>query len=124
MDVTILLVDDNRRFLDSTARFLDGAPGLTVVGRARSGAEALVVLDECRPDLVLLDLVMPGMDGFQTARRIKSRTGAPRVIFLSFYGSARDRAAANEIGDAFVAKADLVDTLIPTIARLFPAWRA
>ncbi|MBI4277583.1 MAG: response regulator, partial [Armatimonadetes bacterium] len=59
----ILIVDDSRTFREAAARFLSRHPDMVVVGHASSGEDALSQTDRLRPDLVLMDLTMPGMNG-------------------------------------------------------------
>lgn len=63
--VQVLLVDDYPDFLDAVARFLSTIPHVEIVGRARSGREALNQVARVRPDLVLMDLAMPDMSGLE-----------------------------------------------------------
>jgi len=101
----VLLVDDDPLFLESAARLLAAEAGFTVVGRARSGRQAMDMAASLRPDLVVMDVEMPGMDGLETTRRLKARAGAPRVLLVSIYDSeARRRAAAVAGADGYVGK--------------------
>ena len=101
----VLLVDDDPLFLESAARLLAAEPGFTVVGRARSGRQAMELVQSLRPDLVLMDVEMPGMDGLDTTRRLKANPGAPRVLLVSIHDSeARRRAAASAGADGYVGK--------------------
>ena len=83
--IRILLVDDNAEFLQSAAHFLAAVPEAVVVGWARSGREAIRRLDDLRPDLILMDLVMPGMDGATATRAIRQRCPQIRVIALTSF---------------------------------------
>ena len=101
----VLLVDDDPLFLESAARLLAAEVGFTVVGRARSGRQAMDMAASTRPDLVVMDVEMPGMDGLETTRRLKARAGAPRVLLVSIHDSeARRRAAAAAGADGYVGK--------------------
>lgn len=80
--VRVLVVDDNEGFRDSLAALLDGED-LEVVGRAGSGAEALALVPRTRPHVVLMDLRMPGMDGIETTRRLKSIDPGIGVVALT-----------------------------------------
>jgi len=83
--IHILVVDDDRLVLASLARGLRGA-GYRV-SEAGSGKEALSVVEQDPPDLALLDVRMPGMDGIELGRLLSERTGAP-FLYLSAYGQA------------------------------------
>ena len=68
--VRVLLVDDQPLLRRSLAMIIDSAPDLTVVGQAGDGADALAVARRTRPDVVLMDVRMPRLDGLQATRRI------------------------------------------------------
>ena len=85
MDLRCLIVDDNADFL-AAARDLLACQGISVVGVASSGSEALERLDELRPDLALIDVDLGEESGFELARRFAERAdGAPRVVLISTY---------------------------------------
>ena len=68
----VLLVDDSRTVLAQIERILAGIDDVAIVGMARDGAGAIRMASEVRPDLVLMDIVMPGLDGLSALRTIKS----------------------------------------------------
>ena len=108
----VLLVDDNPDFLDSAALLLGAAPGLTVVGRARSGEEALAETERLLPDLVLMNIGMAGVSGLEATRRIKARHPAPRVILLAVHDTADKREAGDAAGaDGFLSKVALTTAI-------------
>jgi DNA-binding NarL/FixJ family response regulator len=78
--VHVLVVDDSEVFRNVIAVVVAATPGFEVVGRASSGREALHLVEELAPQLVLLDVWMPDMDGIETARRI--RRHYPEVVVL------------------------------------------
>ncbi len=120
--IRILLVDDNAEFLEAAAHFLAAAPEATVVGYARSGREAIRRLDDLHPDLILMDLVMPGMDGLEATRRIKARPSAPRVVILTLFNGVEYRTAVMDAhADGVLAKAEFGSRLLPLIHDLFDA---
>ncbi len=91
------------------------------VAQARSGPEALELALELRPDLILMDLSIPGIDGWEVTRRLKAdrRTGRVPVIALTGHALSGDAERAKEAGcDAFVAKPCLPDDLVQEIRRL------
>lgn len=105
---TILVVDDHPGFRATARRMLEG-DGWTVIGEAEDGASALIAVSALRPDVVLLDIGLPDVDGFGVAEQLASRTdGGPAIVLVS----SRDRssyggrlAASPALG--FVAKDDL-----------------
>ena len=88
MTTDILLVDDSRAFLAAITQFLVQLPDVKVVGQAHNGHEALSMALALRPDLVLLAIVMPEMDGLQVARAMQAWPHPPRIVFLSMQDSA------------------------------------
>jgi DNA-binding NarL/FixJ family response regulator len=117
----ILLVDDNRRFLEAVRRFL-ARESFEVVGHALSGTSALEQVAQLQPDLVLMDLALPHMNGLEVTRRIKARPNPPRVIMLTLHDSPAYVAEAKAMGaDGFVTKSDFGTQLLPVIQTLFAA---
>ncbi len=118
--IRVLLVDDNPGFLKSASMLLSTDPRITVVGVAHSGAEALVKNERLAPDLVLMDLVMPEMNGLEATRQIKIGESPPLIIILTLYDNAEYRNAAMTVGaDGFVAKSEAGTQLHPLIRELF-----
>ena len=104
---TVLIVDDHPSFR-ATARALLEAEGFSVVGEAADGAEALAKTEEHRPDLVLLDVQLPDIDGFEVARRLCENGSSPAIVLVS----SRDAADYGELVDTcgargFVPKGEL-----------------
>src|SRR5712692_8028926 len=83
--ITILIVDDHAVVREGARAFLDAQPDFTVVGDVGSGGEAVLVAADLAPDVVLMDLVMPGMDGVETTRRFKQVSPRTQVIVLTSY---------------------------------------
>ena len=81
--IRILAVDDFYPWLAAVKRILSADPEFLVVGTALSGPEALELIPRLAPDLVLLDVEMPEMDGLQVAREISKTAPGTRIIFLS-----------------------------------------
>ena len=118
--VRTLLVDDNRAFLNAAQSLLATLPEVEVVGCAASGQGALDEVARLAPDLVLMDVVMPGMNGFQTAHLIRARACAPQVVMVSLHDSAEYHAAALRSGaKALISKHNVAEKLPHLIAHLF-----
>lgn len=83
--ITVLVVDDHAVVRQGVRAFLTAQPDLVVVGTAASGEEALRLVAEHAPDVVLVDLVMPGMDGVETTRRLRQLSPRTRVLILTSY---------------------------------------
>jgi DNA-binding NarL/FixJ family response regulator len=77
---------------------LESDPGLTVVGEASDGAEAVALADELRPDVILMDLRMPGLDGASAIRALRERGTTSRILVLTTYDSDQDVVPAIEAG--------------------------
>ena len=83
--VSILIVDDHEVVRNGIRSYLETQTQFHVVGEAASGEEALKLVSEYIPDIVLLDLIMPGMDGVETTRRIKQISPRTQVVVLTSY---------------------------------------
>lgn len=119
MTLQILLVDDNLTFLASVKKSLAMVPNTHVMAEAHDGAQALEMAQRLQPDLMLLDIVMPGLGGLEVAKAMQSWPNAPRVLFLSMHDNESYRMAAQSLGTlGLVSKANFVTELLPIIAEL------
>lgn len=96
MAIRLLLVDDHPLFLEGLARTLHTVSDFTVVARAASGESAVAMWEDAKPDLALVDLIMPGIDGIETVRRVRARHAHARLMMLT----------SSEEHDAVVAALD------------------
>ena len=94
--VRVLLVDDQEPYLGAMTAVVEESPGFAVVGRAMSGEEALTLAATLLPDLVLLDVNLPGIDGLEATRRLRAFQPGVVVLLLSTYD--------DEAGESFVAE--------------------
>ena len=103
----ILLVDDSPFFLKAATRFLSELDAVGAIATAHSGADAVRAVLHNRPDLVLMDINMPGMSGLAAVRRLKAVAPEVRVVVVSLNESSDFRAAAAAAGaDGYISKRD------------------
>ncbi len=110
----LLIVDDDRRTRSALIAYLTALRGMTVIGEASNGEEAISVLQGGRPDLVLMDVRMPVMGGIETIRRIKDQWPNIKIVVLSVYAESRLEAEAAG-ADAFLLKGCPLERLITTL---------
>jgi DNA-binding NarL/FixJ family response regulator len=84
-DVRVLVVDDQEPFRRAMAAVVEETPGFVVVGSATSGEESLEAAAALRPQLVLMDVNLPGIDGLEATRALTAEAGGPVVVLLSTY---------------------------------------
>lgn len=121
--IRTILADDNEGFLDAARAFLE-AHQIPIVGEARTGREALALVEALKPDLLLLDLEMPELHGLEVLRQIMARRASPdalpRVVVVTLHEQEEYRAAVVNLGaDGFIAKREFATALMPLIRRLF-----
>jgi DNA-binding NarL/FixJ family response regulator len=120
--IRILLVDDSEAFLASASDFLSHDPRVTVVGRACSAREGLRLARELDPDLVLMDLVMPVMNGLAATRLIKAWPDPPSVVIVTMHEDAEYRRRAQEASvDGFVCKSRFTSEVTALVDAFFNA---
>lgn len=105
MAIQILIVDDRAVVRDELRNVFSLSGLISVIGEAADGLEAIQQAKALRPDIVLMDLEMPGLDGFEATRQIKVLHLAPAVVVFSVYDDAANQQKARDAGaDAFVVK--------------------
>ncbi len=113
------VVDDNPGFGMALRNIVGDWAGVQVLGLAQDGPAALERAALLRPDLVLMDIAMPGMDGLAVARRMRTWPQPPRIVLMSLNDGAAYRTAAAALGDVgFVGKGDILIELAPLVAPL------
>jgi two-component system response regulator LytT len=85
MDLRAVVVDDEQLARDELGYLLGQVGGIEVIGQAGNGTEALTTIDRLQPDVVFLDVQMPGLTGFEVARRMVDGGGVPHIIFVTAY---------------------------------------
>ena len=98
---TVLLADANEEFRAMLRRIIDEAEDFTVAGTAGDGAEALRLAEQEAPDLMVMDVVLPGLDGFGVRKRLREQEQMPKVILVSAFCSDPVVAEAVELGAAY-----------------------
>ncbi|WP_405982981.1 response regulator [Streptomyces sp. NBC_00158] len=83
--IGVLLVDDDALVRAGLRMMLASAPDIAVVAEAADGSEVEALVDEHRPDLVLMDIRMPGVDGLEATHRLRARPGAPEIVMLTTF---------------------------------------
>ena len=117
MPARILIVDDHLIARTSTRRLLDRYQ-FQICGEARDGKEAIEKVIELKPDIVLLDISMPVMDGIRAAHEIRLVSPETKIIFLTSHDVPAFRNATERLSDAFVSKHRADTELIPLLNRL------
>lgn len=117
--IRLLLVDDHAIVREGIASFLLEEPDLEIVAEARDGQEAVALALAVKPDVILMDVTMPHLDGIEATRRIKAQLPTARIIGLSMHDR-EDLAAAmlNAGASAYLSKDGCADTLVTTIRRI------
>ena len=119
MPVRVLIVDDQEPFRLAARMVVDVTDGFDVVGEAETGEDAVTMAADLAPDLVLMDVNLPGIDGLEATRRILAADGAPVVLLLSTYEEEEYAPRAAECGAAaYIPKAVFGPD------RLETAWEA
>jgi DNA-binding NarL/FixJ family response regulator len=118
--IRVLVVDDHTLLRDGITALLDLLPDVEVVGEAGNGKEALDRVRDLRPDVVLMDIEMPVMDGLEAARRMRARYPAVKVLILSQYDDASHVLEAVEAGvRGFVDKTGASAELAASIRSVY-----
>ncbi len=124
--ISVLLVDDNAMFRRIATSFLEEESGheVRVVGTAGGGEEALTQAETLQPEVVVMDLRMPGLSGLETIPRLKRLVPDTRIIVLTLFDGRGYRKASFDAGaDEFVGKARMGVDLLPAIRGLASAGR-
>jgi DNA-binding NarL/FixJ family response regulator len=114
--ITILLVDDRPSVLSGLCIWLANEPDLEVVGETRDAATAVALAAELRPDIVLMDVGMPGMDGVAATAALQDQSPRTVVVILSIHDDQHTRQRARAAGAvAFVPKHRMTEELLPAL---------
>jgi two-component system, NarL family, response regulator LiaR len=116
--ISILIVDDHEVVRNGLRAYIDTLPEFHVIGEAVSGEEALLMVSEYIPDIVLLDLILPGMDGVETTRHVKQISPRSQVVVLtSYYEDAHIFPALKAGAISYILKDMKMDKLAEVLRR-------
>lgn len=119
MPLRVLLVDDDNRFRAMARRALV-ADGIDVVAEVATGEEALPAIERWQPDVVLVDIGLPGIDGLEVARQVRAAGGATVVILISSRDVAYGRRVAAGVAAGYVPKDELSLAAILHVTNVGP----
>ena len=118
------MVDDFDSFRKFTVLTLQVSPDIEIVGEAATGAEAVSAAESLKPELVLLDISLPDMNGLEVANRIRQVSPGSRIIFVTAHASRIiAQTAISEGAKGFVIKQNAVDELLPAIRTVMRGKR-
>jgi len=117
MPTRILIVDD-QAYARSTIRTLLDWHSLQVCGEAQDGKEAIDKVIEMKPEIVLMDINMPGMNGVTAASEIRRISPATKIVFLTLHEAPSFKVGTRPWAHGFVAKSEVGTSLIPTLQRV------
>lgn len=121
----VVLVDDEPATRKHLRILLSRQTGIEIIGEAKNGFEAVDMVERLRPDVVVMDMEMPGLDGLEATRRIRARRRDVRIIGFSCFDEAEMLERMIEAGaDAYVVKTSPVEELIAAVLRFRPDLRA
>jgi DNA-binding NarL/FixJ family response regulator len=117
--IRVLIADDHRLFVQALEAILAEDERIEVVGSARTGEEAVGLALSLRPDVILMDIAMPGLDGVEATKRIRKKDPAACVLMLTGSNSRSDVARSREAGAAaYVTKDRIASQLLDAIVEL------
>lgn len=122
--VQVFLVDDHPIIRQGMRSFLESEPGIQIKGEAGEGLEAIREIERLKPDVCIVDIVMPGLNGLEITRQIKKRCAQIKVIILSMHADETYVTQAIKAGaDGYVLKSSAPDTLLTAIHQAYHGER-
>ena len=117
--IRVLIADDHRLFAEALAAILATDERFEVVGQANNGEKAVELAAAEKPDVVLMDISMPRLDGVEAAKQIKKKRRSSRVLMLTGSSSSADVARARDAGaEGYVTKDRIASELIDSIVEV------
>ena len=118
----VAIADDSPAFLSAAASYVTTLPGFTLAGTASTAPQALELVENSMPDVLLLDLGLGPKRGLELLQRVKSTSVPPAVVALALFDTPEAAAAAKRAGaDDLVGKESFIAGLSRALARLFPS---
>jgi DNA-binding NarL/FixJ family response regulator len=118
--IRVLVVDDEDRLRHMAKDLLQAEGNIEVVGEAADGRTAVNLNSELCPDLIVMDIAMPQLNGLEATRLIRNKAVSPQIIIITAMAAEPYRKAAMAMGaTAFLSKGALYTELIPTIQTMF-----
>jgi YesN/AraC family two-component response regulator len=115
--IQVLIVDDQPRARQGMRALIATCPEVESIQEAANGREAILRIEESRPDVVLMDVLMPEMDGLEATRLIKARWDEIKIIVLSMYDEYANEAKAAG-ADAFITKGEPAERLLAVLSGM------
>jgi len=117
--IRVLIVDDLEHVRQGLRTVLELIDDLEVVGEAGTGLEAIQLTEQLAPDVVLMDLEMPELDGLEATQRLKDRHPGISVVMITLYDDPSNRERARQVGvDAFLRKGASFDQMLAAIRQV------
>jgi len=122
--IRVIVVDDYAKWRLFVASALRTYPELQIVAEAADGPEALLIAQELQPDLILLDIGLPRLNGIEVARQLRNISPTSKILFVSQTSSVEvAQAALNEGADGFVIKSEAGRDLVPAVKAVLEGKR-
>ncbi|MEN0649760.1 sporulation transcription factor Spo0A [Caldifermentibacillus hisashii] len=119
-NIKVCIVDDNKELTNLLKNYINSQEGMEVVDIAFNGQDCLKMIDQLKPDVLLLDIIMPHLDGLAVLERLKEKEYMPKVIMLTAFGQEDVTKKALELGASyFVLKPFNMDQLVEQIRNVF-----
>lgn len=116
MPISILLAEDHLLFRQDVRLLLESHPDLQIVGEASSGREAMALAQSLSPDIIVLDLVLPGLSGLEVLNRLRQQSPNVRIVVLSMHAEeVYVRNALQHGVSGYILKEDTFSHLVPAL---------